>query len=414
LRDGELPLGCGIMSDTVSKPVKYPTIHLQASRQRRVLQGHPWVYSNEIQMDAAAKALPAGAPVRLADAGGTPLGIATFNPHTLIAARMLSSDPATVVDHAFFADRLMRAVALRGRLFDRPYYRVVHAEADGLPGLIVDRFGDVVTVQANSVFMDRHTDTILAAIDAVLAPRAIILRNDGTQRALEGLAEETRLVKGAIDGPIRLEENGATFFANPLDGQKTGWFYDQRDNRAFIAALAKGGRAIDFYSYNGGFGIQCAVAGAISVVAVDRSALALENAARAAEANGVADRFEARRADAFQEMERLDAAGERFEVVIADPPAFVKAKKDLGAGCRAYRKMARLAARITAPGGFLLCGSCSHNVDPPTFAEQVARGLTDAGRTGRILRSAGAGPDHPVHPNLPESAYLKAIVMQLD
>ncbi|SMH56764.1 class I SAM-dependent rRNA methyltransferase [Azospirillum agricola] len=402
------------MTDTVSKPVKYPTIHLQASRQRRVLQGHPWVYSNEVQMDTAAKAVPPGSPVRLVDAGGTPLGIATFNPHTLIAARMLSNDPATVVDHNFVTGRLRRAVELRDRLFDRPYYRVVHAEADGLPGLIVDRFGDVVTVQANSVFMDRRIDAILAAIDEVLAPRAVILRNDSTQRALEGLPEETRLVKGEIDGPIRLEENGAVFFANPLDGQKTGWFYDQRDNRAFIATLAKGGKAIDFFSYNGGFGIQCAVAGATSVVSVDRSALALENAARAAEANGVADRFEARRADAFHEMERLGAAGETFQVVVADPPAFVKAKKDLAVGCRAYRKMAKLAARITAPGGYLLCGSCSHNVDPPTFAEQVARGLTDAGRTGRILRSAGAGPDHPVHPNLPESAYLKAIVLQLD
>lgn len=402
------------MSDSAPTPVKYPTIHMQAGRERRVQHGHPWVYSNEVQMDAAAKAVTPGSPVRLLEASGKPLGVATFNPHTLIAARLLSSDPTTRIDHAFFADRLKRAAALRQRLFDRPYYRVVHAEADGLPGLIVDQFGDVVTVQANSVFMDRHTDAILAAIDEILAPRALILRNDGTQRALEGLAEETRLVKGAIDGPIRLEENGVTFFANPLDGQKTGWFYDQRDNRAFIASLAKGGRAIDFYSYNGGFGIQCAVAGATSVVAVDRSALALENATRAAAANGVADRFEARRADAFQEMERLDDAGERFEVVIADPPAFVKAKKDLGAGSRAYRKMARLAATITAPGGFLLCGSCSHNVDPPTFAEQVARGLNDAGRTGRILRSAGAGPDHPVHPNLPESAYLKALVLQLD
>jgi 23S rRNA (cytosine1962-C5)-methyltransferase len=402
------------MSDSAPTPVKYPTIHMQAGRERRVQHGHPWVYSNEVQMDATAKAVTPGSPVRLLEASGKPLGVATFNPHTLIAARLLSPDPATRIDHAFFADRLKRAAALRQRLFDRPYYRVVHAEADGLPGLIVDQFGDVVTVQANSVFMDRHTDVILAAIDEILAPRALILRNDGTQRALEGLAEETRLVKGVIDGPIRLEENGVTFFANPLDGQKTGWFYDQRDNRAFIASLAKGGRAIDFYSYNGGFGVQCAVAGATSVVAVDRSALALENATRAAAANGVADRFEARRADAFQEMERLDAAGERFEVVIADPPAFVKAKKDLGAGSRAYRKMARLAAKITAPGGFLLCGSCSHNVDPPTFAEQIARGLNDAGRAGRILRSAGAGPDHPVHPNLPESAYLKALVLQLD
>jgi 23S rRNA (cytosine1962-C5)-methyltransferase len=327
---------------------------------------------------------------------------------------MLSSDPAAVIDGDFLTERLRRAVELRDRLFARPYYRLVHAEADGLPGLIVDRYGDVVTVQANSAFMDQRMPDILAALDTVLAPRAVILRNDSNQRGLEGLAEETRLAKGELDGPIRLEENGVTFFADPLGGQKTGWFYDQRDNRAFIASLARGARAIDFYSYNGGFAVQCAVAGAESVIAVDRSQAALDNAGRAAEANGVADRFEARRADAFEEMERLGATGESFGVVIADPPAFVKSKKDLAAGTRAYRKMTRLAARITAPGGYLLCASCSHNVDPPTFAEQVARGLNDAGRTGRILRSAGAAPDHPVHPQLPESAYLKAIVLQLD
>ncbi len=393
---------------------RYPTIRLHAGRQKRVQHGHPWVYSNEVQMDQPAKAVPPGSALRLVDAGGTPLGIATFNPHTLIAARMLTPDPAAVIDRAFLADRLARAVRMRERLFDRPFYRVVHAEADGLPGLIVDRYGDVVTVQANSVFMDQRIGDILAALDDVLNPSAVILRNDGSQRALEGLAEETRLAKGALDGALRLEENGNVFFADPLGGQKTGWFYDQRDNRAFIASLAKGARVIDFFSYNGGFAVTCATRGAASVMAVDRSQPALDNASRAAEANGVAGIFEARRAEAFNELERLANAGETFEVVIVDPPAFVKSKKDLGAGCRAYRKMTRLAARITAPGGFLLAASCSHNVDPPAFAEQVARGLVDAGRTGRILRSSGAGSDHPVHPHLPESAYLKAITLQLD
>ncbi|WP_448192499.1 class I SAM-dependent rRNA methyltransferase [Azospirillum sp. sgz301742] len=393
---------------------RYPTIRLQAGRQKRVQLGHPWVYSNEVQMDPAAKAVPPGSPVRLTDANGNALGIATFNPHTLIAARILTPDAGAVIDGAFLAGRLARAVRMRERLYDRPFYRVVHAEADGLPGLIVDRYGDVVTVQANSVFMDQRIGEILGALDEVLNPRAVILRNDGSQRALEGLAEETRLAKGSLDGALRLEENGATFFADPLGGQKTGWFYDQRDNRAFIASLAKGGRVIDFFSYNGGFAVTCAVRGAASVVAVDRSQPALDNASRAAEANGVAGIFEARRAEAFAELERLAGAGETFDVVIVDPPAFVKSKKDLGAGSRAYRKMARLAARITAPGGFLLAASCSHNVDPPLFAEQVARGLVDAGRTGRILRSSGAGPDHPVHPHLPESAYLKAITLQLD
>ena len=405
------------MTDTIATPPappRYPTIRLHPGRQKRVQHGHPWVYSNEVQMDQPAKAVPAGSPVRLVDAGGTPLGVATFNPHTLIAARMLTPDPAAVIDSTFIATRIERALKLRDALFDRPFYRLIHAEADGLPALIVDRYGDVVTVQANSVFMEQRIGEVLAALDAVLNPTTVILRNDSTQRALEGLPEETRLAKGSLDGALRLEENGNAFFADPLGGQKTGWFYDQRDNRAFIASLAEGARVIDFFSYNGGFAVTCATRGARSVVAVDRSQPALDNAARAAEANGVAGIFETRRADAFNELERLAAAGEKFEVVIVDPPAFVKSKKDLAVGCRAYRKMTRLAARITAPGGYLLAASCSHNVDPPTFAEQVARGLVDAGRTGRILRSAGAGPDHPVHPHLPESAYLKAQVLQLD
>ncbi|WP_029010733.1 class I SAM-dependent rRNA methyltransferase [Azospirillum halopraeferens] len=398
------------MTDTPRLPV----IRLHPGRHKRIGLGHPWVYSNEVQMDAPAKAIPPGSVVRLLDAGGTALGLATFNPHTLIAARVLTRDPGATIDSAFLAGRIRSALALRSRLYDRPFYRLVHAEADGLPALIVDRYGDVVTVQANSVFMDRHLPDVLAALDDVLDPAAVILRNDSTQRAMEGLPEESRLAKGAVDGPIRLEENGAAFFADPLGGQKTGWFYDQRDNRAFVASLARGGRVIDFFSYNGGFAVTCAVSGAASVIAVDRSQPALDNAARAAEANGVAGAFEARRADAFNELDRLANAGETFDVVIADPPAFVKSKKDLAVGCRAYRKMTRLAARITAPGGILLAGSCSHNVDPPTFAEQVARGLVDAGRSGRILRFAGAGPDHPVHPHLPESAYLKAMVLQLD
>ncbi len=402
-----------VMSAKTNAP-KYPVVRLHPNRDKRIRSGHPWVYSNEVQMDQTAKVIPPGSVVRLLDAGGSALGVATFNPHTLIAARLLTTDAGAVVDHDFLAGRIARAVALRDRLYGRPYYRAIHAEADGLPGLIVDRYGDVVTVQANSVFMDSRMDAILAAVDTVLSPRAVILRNDSTQRALEGLAEETRLAKGEIDGPLTLEENGCTFYADPLGGQKTGWFYDQRDNRAFIASLAAGGKVIDFFSYNGGFAVTCAARGAASVVAVDRSLPALENATRAAEANGVSDRFEARRAEAFHELERLAAEGELFDVVIVDPPAFVKSKKDLAVGCRAYRKMTKLAARITRPGGFLLAASCSHNVDPVTFAEQVARGLTDAGRSGRILRSAGAGCDHPVHPHLPESAYLKAITLQLD
>jgi 23S rRNA (cytosine1962-C5)-methyltransferase len=406
----EIPSGTLPSGDTASRP----TIRLQPSRHKRVQHGHPWVYSNEIHMDNTAKAIPPGTVVRVVTHDGAPLGTATFNPHTLICTRMLARDPGAEIDKAFLADRLRRALGLREKLFDRPYYRLVHAEADGLPALIVDRFGDVVVMQANSAGMDRLTPILLEALDEVLAPKAVVLRNDSPSRGLEGLATGVRVASGSLDGPVRLEENGAAFFADPGAGQKTGWFYDQRDNRAAIAALARGADVIDFYSYNGGFAVQCAKAGAKSVIAVDRSEAALANGRAAAEANGVGAVCEFRRADAFEELERLAAAGAKFGVVIADPPAFVKSKKDLQAGTRAYRKMTRLAASITAPGGFLLVASCSHNVDVPLFAEQVARGLDDARRTGRILRTGGAAADHPVHPHLPETAYLKAQILQLD
>jgi 23S rRNA (cytosine1962-C5)-methyltransferase len=391
-----------------------PTLQLLPGRDQRPRQGHPWIYSNELRMDEAARALPAGSLVRLAAAGGACLGTALFNPHTLIAGRLLSPDGAIKVDRGYFGTRLHRALELRRRLVDRPYYRLIHAEADGLPGLIIDRFGDVVVVQANCAGMDRLLPELLPALADALHPRAVVLRHDSSVRAMEGLPSEVTLAAGSLDGPVRLEENGAEFFADPLAGQKTGWFYDQRDNRAFAARLAGGARVLDLYTYHGGFAVQAACGGADSVLAIDRSQTALDWAQRAAELNGMAERCSFRRGEAFAELEQMATAGERFDLVIADPPAFVKARKDLGAGSRAYRKLAKLSARVTGRGGFLLAASCSHHVDAPAFAEQVTRGIADAGRNGRILRQAGAAPDHPVHPMLPETAYLKAMVLQLD
>jgi 23S rRNA (cytosine1962-C5)-methyltransferase len=391
-----------------------PTITLQPGRHKRAEAGHPWVYSNEIAMDAAAKALPPGTLVTLRKAGGEPMGVASFNAHTLVAARILDRDAQRPIDRAFFAARLESALTLRRRLYAEPYYRLVHAEADGLPGIVADRFGDVLVAQLNTAGMARLEAEWLAACDAVLAPRAILLRNDSPARALEGLEPELRVAQGAIDGPIELVENGARFLADPREGQKTGWFFDQRDNRRFVAGLSKGARVLDLYCYAGGFAIAAALAGADQVLALDRSEAALALAAQSAELNGLGERCRFQRADAFGEVSRLGAQGERFDVVIADPPAFVKSKKDLGPGLRGYRKLARLAATLVQPGGVLFIASCSHNVEPPDFAEAVRRGLEDAGRSGRILRSSGAAPDHPVHPWLPESAYLKAQALVLD
>jgi len=391
-------------------PRTRPVVTLLPGRQKRAQQGHPWVYSNEIAMNAAAKALPPGTLVTLQAASGETLGVAMFNPRPLVSARFLDRDVSRVIGAEFFASRLAAAVRLRERLYDRPFYRLIHAEADGLPGVVVDRFDDVLVAEINTAGIDRLEGEFLAACRDVLHPRAIVLRNDSASRALEGLTQEQR-VTGDLAGEIAVEENGARFIADPVGGQKTGWFYDQRDNRRAVAALASGARVLDLYCFTGGFGVAAARGGARDVLCVDRSEPALALARRGAALNGVAAcRFE--RVDVFEKLE--NPGTEQFDIVIADPPAFVKSRKDLGAGLRGYRKLARLAAARVAPGGFLFIASCSHNVEAGDFADSVRRGLHDAGRNGRILLTSGAAADHPVHPFLPESAYLKAQLLALD
>lgn len=393
---------------------KLPVVALKKGEDKRLRFGHPWAFSNEIQMEPQVKALPPGSLVALTDAGGVRLGLATFNPHSLIAARLLERDVEIAIDRDFFATRIARAVDLRDRLIGAPFYRLIHAEADGLPGLIVDRFDDVLSVQANTAGMELLTPLIVEALQAVLRPRAIVARNDTAARALEGLGQETAMLHGALDAPVALREYEAKFFADLASGQKTGWFFDQRDNRRFAAELATGARVLDVYCYAGGFAVQAALGGATSVLALDRSEPALAMAAQAADANDVAGKVTFQRGEAFAELEKMEAAKEKFGLVIADPPAFVKSRKDLKSGAQGYRKLARLATSLVEPGGFLVIASCSHLVDPPLFAEQVRRGLGDNRRSGRILRSLGAAPDHPVHPALPETAYLKALFLQVD
>jgi 23S rRNA (cytosine1962-C5)-methyltransferase len=417
------------MSDTMTRdapaaapaddPAHRPQVTLLPGAARRAEGGHPWIYSNEIAIDAAAKALPPGTLVTLRRAaasgvGERPFGVAMFNPHTLIAARLLDRDAARIIDRRFFARRLDRALKMRCRLYERPYYRLVHAEADGLPGLVVDRFGAVLVVQANAAGIDQKLPLVIAALRDLVQPEAIVLRNDSPVRTLEGLALETRVALGSIDGPVTVEEGDVKFLADVAAGQKTGWFYDQRDNRAFVAGLAAGCRVLDLYCYGGGFAVAAAAGGAAQVIGVDSSAQALALAEAAARENGVGTICDFRRADVFTEAAALAAKGERFDIVVADPPAFARSKRDVPAALRGYRKMARLAAQLTAPTGFLFLASCSHNVGGAEFGEAVRRGLADAGRGARILRVSGAGPDHPVHPAVPESAYLKALTLTLD
>ena len=262
----------------------YPKVQLLPDQDRRLRAGHPWAYSNELRMDAAAKALPPGEPVCLYTADGRRFALAQFNPHSLIAARLLTRNTDATIDATFLERRLARALRLRERLFERPYYRLIHAEADGLPGLVVDRYGDVLVCQLNSAGIAALEAPLLEALERLLAPAAVVLRNDSPVRELEGLATEVRLVKGALTPPIEVEQNGLAFLADPLAGHKTGWYFDQRENRAFVAPLGRGQRVLDLYSYSAGFGLAAAAAGAASVLAVDRSQQGLDLAAASADA----------------------------------------------------------------------------------------------------------------------------------
>ena len=391
-----------------------PTIPILAGRHKRVYGGHPWVYSNEIEMTAALKALAPGTIVSLTDAHDRPIGTAMFNPRPLISARVLDRDANAVIDTDWLADRISAAMALRDRLFDAPFYRLVHAEADGLPGLVIDRYDDIFVAQLNTAGMSLLADSLVEALQRAASPAGIVLQRDGAARRMEGLEDAPADIVGDLPTPARVEENGTAFLADLSAGQKTGWFFDHRENRARVAALSRGKRVLDVYCYLGGFGIHAAAAGASDVLCIDRSAPALDIASQAAGAAGLADKCRFEKSDAFAALERLAKDGESFGVVVADPPAFVKSKKDLKPGARGYRKLARLAAALVEPAGILCIASCSHHVDSALFSEQVRLGLRDAGRSGRILHSGGAGPDHPVHPYLPESGYLKCLFLQLD
>lgn len=387
-----------------------PLIRLKPRHERRLKSGSPWAFSNEIEMRPAYRSLPPGAPVRLEGDDGSRFGTFAFNPHSLIAARLLDRDPEAAIDADWVRQRIEQAAALRERVTDSTCHRLVHAEADRLPGLIIDRYNDVFVLQANSAAMDRLTGEIVEALQALFQPRAIVGRNDSAVRAYEGLPERVELLHGH-DAAVAVIEAGVRFPIDPLSGQKTGFYYDQRPNRDRVSALAAGARVLDVFCHIGAFGLRCVAAGAAHATLVDSSVQALEHADIAAARNQLTERVAARRGDAFEVMTEL--AGERFDIVICDPPAFVKAKKDQAGGLRAYARTARLAASLVSPGGFLFIASCSHHAPAEAFAAAVAEGLHRARREGRIIASGGAGPDHPVHPHLPESAYLKTQLIQL-
>lgn len=393
---------------------KRPVLRLKAREGRRARGGAPWIFSNEIALDAGTRAISPGCLVEVRGDDGRSFGLGYFNPGSLIAVRLLDAPAEAEVDRRFFADRISGALHLRNALFDKPYYRLVHAEGDRLPGLVIDRFGETCTVQVTTSGMEQLLEPIVQALDDVLTPGNVVLRADTPSRSQEGLSSYVRIAKGAPPDHIAIEENGARYFANALCGQKTGWYFDQRDNRAFMASLARKRSVLDVYCHTGGFAVLAARAGAPDVYGIDSSPAALSLAEESAAANGASGACRFIRADASEELERLGATGERFDIVICDPPPFVRSRTDLEAGARAYRKLARLAARVVSPDGFLLLASCSHNMPADRFQFECAAGIARAGRSASLIHTSGAAPDHPIHPMLPETAYLKALVYAVD
>ncbi|MDT8855603.1 class I SAM-dependent methyltransferase [Paracoccaceae bacterium Fryx2] len=401
--------------DAPAAPHGRPVVRLKPKAEARAIRhGFPWVYADELVTDRRTQGLAPGALAVLEDADRRPQALVTVNTASKIICRVLDRDPEAVIDQAWFTRRLARALALRERLFDVPFYRAVHAEADGLPGVVIDRFGDTAVVQPNAAWAETHLDALVAALVDLTGVTNVVKNGTGRARGLEGLTEETVLLRGRVDAPIAVPMNGAVYLADVMGGQKTGLFFDQRPNHAFAQRLARGARVLDMFSHVGGFALAALAGGAASALAVDGSAPALALAEAGAAASGVADRFATRQGDAFTVLEALGAEAAQFDLVICDPPAFAPAKPALEAGLRAYERIARLAAPLVAPGGYLVLCSCSHAADLSAFRNACARGIGRGGRRAQALHTGFAGADHPILPQLAESGYLKALFFRLD
>ena len=381
---------------------------LKRGEERRLAAGHPWVFSNEV--DTAHSPLSGFAPGELAtlrNYRGGFVGYAYVNPHALICARILSRAAAHPIDRALIEQRLGTALALRTRLGSAPYYRWVFGESDELPGLVLDRYGDVVVGQIATAGMEALQGEVAAAVRGVLGPAGLFWKNDTAARDLEQLPQQTHLAFGAVPDELTVMESGLTFRAPLGHGQKTGWFYDQTANRARLGRyITAGARVLDVCSYVGAWAITALRAGAAHAACVDSSPLALEFAAANAARNGLA--LETLRADAFEALKAQGEQGARYDVVILDPPAFIKRKKDIPQGQAAYRKLNQLALGLLADEGLLVSCSCSYHLAPEELMGAIQSAARHRGRFVQILEAGGQSPDHPVHPAIPETRYLKA------
>jgi 23S rRNA (cytosine1962-C5)-methyltransferase len=389
-----------------------PIVRLKKHEDRRVSAGHLWIFSNEIDTNASPiTAFERGALVQVRSDRDRFLGYGYINPNSLIAVRLLGRDRKFAPGPSLIVHRLRIALSLRERFYADPYYRLVHGESDGLPGLVVDRYGDVLVVQIGTAGMEVMKGAIVDALTKVVKARVVVFKNDSGARDLEQLPKYVEAALGDLPPHVHVVEQGARFTAPLEDGQKTGWFYDQAANRRQFLPLVQGAkRVLDVFSYVGAWAVPAGMNGA-EVVCVDSSQLALDTAVANGAANGVA--LQTLRGDAFDVLEQLVSAGEKFDCVMVDPPAFIKRRKDAPKGEAAYKRINQLAMQLLPRDGLLVSCSCSYHLEADMLVDAIQRGARHLTRFAQIVATGGQSPDHPIHPAIPETRYLKAYLARI-
>ncbi len=390
-----------------------PKLQIKNQQEFKLIEGHPWIYSNCIANFAELKTLEKGSLVEVCLPKKPAFAIAYFNPNQLIAGRILTYDASEIIDEKFFEKRILTAKILREKFFDKPFYRLIHSEADGLAGLVIDRFDDILSCQISTLGMEKLQDFLILALKKLFPNCKIIFKNDSESRKFEGLEVEIKTIHGEISGQKTIEENGVKFNINIESGQKTGWYYDQRKNREFVGSISSGAEVLDAFCYQGSFGLNALKNGAKSVTFIDSSQEAVDRARSNVELNDLnIAKCEFVCEKAFVALEKMASASKQFDIIVLDPPAFVKTKKDLHSGLKGYEKLVRLALPLLKTNGILFLASCSHNVsldDLTDAANKATRKFFENKKTAKLVRTFGADIDHPLHPTLKESEYLKSI-----
>lgn len=391
-----------------------PSLRLKRGEDRRVRHGHPWIYSNEVDTaETPLTGFEAGARATVVDARGESLGTAYVNPHSLIAARLLTRRADATVDRDLLGERLRAALRLRDRFYPTPHYRLAFGESDGLPGLVLDRYGDILVGQIATAGMEALRSEIETAVADVVRPHSLVWRNTGAARALEKLPDYVEAAFGELPERLEIREGELRFHAGLAHVQKTGWFYDQQANRDLFARYVRGARVLDVFAYLGGWGLRAAAMFADKVICIDTSLSCCEGIEANAALNGLADKVDTLHADAFEALKVLRENGERFDAVVLDPPAFIKRRKDHKEGLIAYKRLNQQAMKLIVPDGTLVSCSCSHHLGEDELLNAIHDAAIWTGRHATVLARLQQSPDHPIHPAIPETAYLKGFICRI-